>query len=76
MALGKLDISYWNELTVLVKLTTPILSAPFGDRAHTIFWSDIMQKLQYYTGNTTSALCKYLHRQYANTKLAKNPESC
>lgn len=27
-----------------------------------------------YTGNRTSALCKHLHSQDANTKLAKNPE--
>lgn len=26
------------------------------------------------TGNRTSALCKHLHSQDANTKLAKNPE--
>lgn len=29
---------------------------------------------KHYTANITSALCKHLHRQRANTKLAKNAE--
>lgn len=28
----------------------------------------------HYAAKTTSALCKYLHRQHANTELAKNSE--
>lgn len=28
------------------------------------------------TVNTTLALCKHLHTQYGNAKLAKNPDSC
>lgn len=32
------------------------------------------QKQPQYVANTTSGLCKHLHRQRANAKLAKNPE--
>lgn len=32
------------------------------------------QEQLHYAANTTSALCKHLHRQQANTKLAKEEE--
>lgn len=33
-----------------------------------------VQKLLYYAAKTISPICKHLHRQHVDTKLAKNPK--